>query len=191
MEQYHKRLKKYYKSKNKKMNKNKHSKNYFDSLFIRIFLSSLIVLIVVLFTNLTSIRFDFLTKPLNLTKIGVNLISFFDDEKLKETILSTSTDYEEFTFDGKNNIFHSRSTNFVKCLKAGTVIKINKKESLYTITIQTYDGMIYEYLGLLSIDCYLYEYIDIDQIIGTPQIINNVSTFNLIISKDNKYYEYR
>ena len=183
-------MKKYYKSQNKKVKKTKSNKKYLDNLFIRFFLSSLILLSVVLINNSFGYKFDFLTKQMNFTKIGIDILSVFNEKKSNEQLLTTSNDYEIQEYDGIKNIFRSEVTNSVKCLKAGIVTNIKKTNNLYTITIQTYDNYFFEYINLSSIDCYLYQYIEIDKIIGSSSEVNNRFEYYLKLYNNEGNYEY-
>ena len=188
MEKYYKKLKKYYKSQHKKQATKKNK--FFDSLLKRIFISSLILLTVVLINNVTDFQFSFLNKQFNFTKIGIDMISVFNDHKNIEQVLNTTCDYEKSNYNGTVNIFSSNSTNSVKALKSGVVTKISKENELYTITIQTYENYYYEYSDLVEIDCYLYQYITIDKIIGLANNINEKYTFSLKIYDERGNYEY-
>lgn len=190
MEQYHKQLKKYYKNKKNKKNDKKTSKKYLDSLFIRIFLSSIILLGVVIISNLYNYQFDFLNKRINFTKIGIDMLAVFNENKINEQILTTSSDYEFHEYNDQINIFKSNTTNSVKCLKSGVVTKIQKHNQVYLITIQTYDGHNYQYDNLTSVDCYLYQYVQLNKIIGVSSSEKGVYKYTLKIYDDKGSYEY-
>ena len=190
LDQYQKLLKKYYKSQNKKAKKSKSNKRYLDNLFIRFFLSSLILLSIVLINSNFGYKFEFLTKQMNFTKIGIDLLSILNEEKYNEQLLTTSNDYEIHEYDGVKNIFKSEVTNTVKCLKSGIVTNIKKINNLYTITIQTYDNYFFEYNNLSSIDCYLYQYIEVDKIIGSSNEVNNRFEYYLKLYNTEGNYEY-
>ena len=88
------------------------------------------------------------------------------------------TNYLVSTFNAATNILE------------GVVIKIEKQNNLYNITVLTTDDYEYTYKGLSSVDCYLYEYLPQGKIIGELSYENNYQ-YLVQIYKDGKYYEYK
>lgn len=189
MSKYERLMRKYYKNKKKsKIVNEKLKKTYFDSLFIRFFLSSILLLIMVLLNTLfsTDIK-SIINKNLNITKVGENIFSIFI-EKPTDSFVSSTSQYEEILFDENSNIIKSISYNGVNNFQSGTVIKIEMKNNKYIVTIQTSNDYLYVYKNLESIDCQLYEYLETNESIGTSSYQNNEFLFVVDIIKDNKYY---
>lgn len=188
MDHYQKILKKYYRGKknNSKIKLKRTKKNLIDKLFFKIFLSSIVLFLMVLFSkyNLfnfnneirSSINFSLLTKQINNALGETNTVS---DEIMFECInFQDDTNYLVSTFNAATNILE------------GVVIKIEKQNNLYNITVLTTDDYEYTYKGLSSIDCYLYEYLPQGKIIGELSYENNYQ-YLVQIYKDGKYYEYK
>lgn len=189
MSKYERIMRRYYKNKKKsKIVNEKLKKTYFDSLFIRFFLSSILLLIMVLLNTLfgTDIK-SIINKNLNITKIGENIFSIFI-EKPTDSFVSSTSQYEEILFDENSNIIKSISYNGVNNFQSGTVIKIEMQNNKYIVTIQTSNDYLYVYKNLESIDCQLYEYLETNESIGTSSYQNNQFLFVVDIIKDNKYY---
>ena len=91
-----------------------------------------------------------------------------------------------------NQVNYISSSTFagVESLVDGVVIKIEKSDQSYNITIQASDGIIYEYLDLESIDVNIYTYVTQGELIGKAKYLNNKYSFALKIKKDNKYISY-
>lgn len=189
MAKYERLMRRYYKNKKKsKIVNEKLKKTYFDTLFIRFFLSSILLLIMVLLNTLfgTDIK-SIINKNLNITKIGENIFSIFI-EKPTDSFVSSTSQYEEILFDENSNIIKSISYNGVNNFQSGTVIKIEMKNNKYIVTIQTSNDYLYVYKNLESIECQLYEYLETNESIGTSSYQNNQFLFVVDIIKDNKYY---
>lgn len=189
MSKYERLMRRYYKNKKKsKIVNEKLKKTYFDSLFIRFFLSSILLLIMVLLNTLfgTDIK-SIINKNMNITKVGENIFSIFI-EKPTDSFVSSTSQYEEILFDENSNIIKSISYNGVNNFQSGTVIKIEMKNNKYIVTIQTSNDYLYVYKNLESIDCQLYEYLETNESIGTSSYQNNQFLFVVDIIKDNKYY---
>lgn len=190
MTKYQRIVKKYYKHKKKHQNKvinTKLKKTYFDSLYTRFFLSSLLLLLMVLLNTLFQINIKHLINSnYNFTKLGYNLLSTFIENKTDDLVSSIDL-YDKHTFKNNLNIFESNSYNGVNCLKEGTIIKIEKNNSKYNITIQTVDDFLWTYYNLESIDCYLYQYISENDLIGSSSYDDNYQ-FMVSILKNEKFY---
>lgn len=187
MKKYNRIMKKYYKKK-KKNNIHKIKRTYFDSLYTRFFLSSIILLLIVLLNILFGIDVKHkINENLNITKIGYKLLSSFLTPNNDE-LVATIELYDSYSYDGNKNIITSSSYNGVNNFVSGTVIKIAKKDNLYSVTIQTIDDYIYTYSMLTNIECHLYQYLEENELIGTSNYLLNKHTFYLDITNNNKSY---
>ena len=130
-----------------------------------------------------------INKNLNLTKIGQNIFSIFLDNS-DDYLVSSTSNYDEILFNNNSNTFKSISYNGVESLQSGTVIKIEKIQNKYFVTIQTSNDFLYVYKNLESIDCRLYEYLEKNKLIGTSTYHDNGYSFSVDIIKDNKYYSF-
>lgn len=175
------------KSKNKNLN-DKLRKTYFDSLYTRFFLSSLLLLSMVLANVVFHIDVKkYLNTNINITKIGYTLFSTFI-EKEQEVEVSLIDMYDNHSYINQINYIESSSYNGVNNIKSGTVIKIYKENNLYAVTIQTVDNYLITYNNLDTIECNLYQYISLNEIIGTSKYENDRFCFNIQITKDNIFY---
>lgn len=184
MNKHQKIIKDYYKK--NKTNTNK--KTYFDNLFIRIYISSIILFFMVFaYNNLTLNIPLYLNNNFNFTKIGYNLLSSFIENKTEQTVSSIDA-YDSYYYENNKNIITSSSYSGVNCIAEGTIINIKKINDKYEITIQTIDDYIWTYNGLETIDCHLYEFIKVNDQLGTSSYQNEMYTFKVSILNNNKYY---
>ncbi len=158
--------------------------------FLRVFISSLLLLLLVLINTKFNYNLDFFTKHLNFTKISNSVVSLFNDSKIKLENVNAELNYLECFYEKGVNEYHSEN-NIVNALESGTVIKITKENNLYSVILQTSDDFLFEYSNLENIDVYLYEYIDVGKIIGSATIINNHYVYRIKVCKDDICYEYR
>ena len=183
MNRKHKRL-----SNSQKLKKTNNQITYFDRLCIRLFLSAVILLILVLLNRTPNIDIKSkINSNANITKIGYQLLSTFIDKTNTETV-SLLEQYDSYSYQNNFTLVKSNSYNGVDNIMDGTVIKIEKQNNLYNMTIQTIDNYLITYCGLETIDCYLYEYVKSHQVIGTSYLIDNNYTFKVYISKDKINY---
>lgn len=166
---------------------------YIDRLFKRIFLSSLLLLLLVISDKYIKIRsvinhnFNFL-KLTNILVGKTDLVNFKDLDVLvykKET-------YDIVTFDGKYNMVENIGTDGVVALTSGVVIKTEKIDNYYNLYIQGIDGLVYGYLQLESIDFHIYDYVSSNTIIGKASYDKESTSFKfkLTIDDNGTYYDY-
>lgn len=161
-------------------------RTYFDRLFARIFLSSILLLLLLIGANY--LNFDARSKLNdhgNLAKVSSYFLGLFNPE-LVETVASTSI-YDTINYvDGVNKISNQES-NFqgVQVFSSGTVVKISKVDERYSVTIKGIDGYEYTYRNLESIDCLMYQYVASEKIIGST---SQNCQFELVISYDKSVY---
>lgn len=188
MDHYQKILKKYYRSKkkNKKIKISRTKRKLIDKLFFRIFLSSLTLLLMVLFNRYNLFNFnDVISSNINFSVLTKQVNTLLDDTQT----VSNEINFQLLNYTNEMNHFQS-TFNGVYNISSGVVVKIEKEDELYNITILTTEDYEYTYKGLESINCYLYEYISEGKIIGTVSQNNNYM-YLVSIYKDGKYYEYK
>lgn len=171
--------------------------NYIDKLFIRIFLSSLVVLLLISLDFL-KINFNYVYKDnLNFLKFA-NLFNGnfgnFISSDIDKNAYSLNT-YDEVFYDKENNIniVYNYGFDGIYNLENGIVTKIIRNSNgLYEVTIKGYDGYNYTYLDIESIDYHIYSYIGSNGIIGLAPYDKNLNyfTFKLIIEKEGVFYDY-
>lgn len=181
-------------SNNKKEKKKK--LKYIDKLFIRIFFSSICLLLITLITNISPNNKDkinsFLNHNINFLNISKSINNLFNNNIFNygEVFVYSQTFYEEVNYDNEINYISSATFAGVEALVDGVVIKIEKNGNCFNIVILASDGIYYEYINLESIDVNIYSYINQGEVIGKAKYINNKYTFCLKIKKDNKYISY-
>lgn len=208
-----KELKKYYQRVTKKeedryeslMNdeKKKRKLTYIDRLFIRIFLSSLLLLSLIgidkwqIFKiNNQSVEatfsqnFNFLKFAKLFNGIFGGFIPLDNDITVYE-----STQYDMVIFDEvtKENCVKNYTFDGVTALTSGVVTRINKnKNGTYDITIKGSDDVNYCYKNLEGIDIRIYSYVEANTIIGKAHHDEGRGcyTFNLTIYEKGVYYDY-
>ena len=168
--------------------------NFIDKLFIRIFLSSLLLLsMVVLENNFTK---TLMTKELNFLSYAKLFNGVFDgfipvsDVPVYNLNIYDNVLYESIS---KENEIHNYTINFVQPLSEGVVTKIYKsKDNKFDVYIKSIDGYSYIYKGLENIEVSIYSYVNLEKIIGTASFddVLNCYKFKLIIEKDGECFSY-
>ena len=179
----------YYKTK-----QNKLEYTFFDKLFLKIFLSSFLLLSI---SIIEKTKLDnYINKELHSSFNLIYIIDLFnhkiiniDSDKLEEVY--SSSFYEYVIYENNVNRVYNGS-NEVKNLISGYVIKIEKDKELYNVVIKSIDGLEYKYCNLESINVRMYEYVEHNKILGSS-CYNEIKLkyeFLLVISDYNKYYNY-
>ena len=172
----------------KKLNKRKDKKTYFDKLYIRIFLSSLLLLILIGGKNLLKLSIiDNINNNMNILPI-LNLFTNMNDFNINDLPVDLITNYENIEYSKGINYITNESFNGVATACSGIVVKIVKHNHLYEVTIKTEDDLEYIYRGLASVDVYLYSYVVVNNTIGTASFNNQKYTFNIEIKDDKASY---
>lgn len=165
--------------------KAKHS--YFDKLFFRIFLSSFVLLAVILFSKYTKLDLkESVLNHANIVKITDKLVGKFKDSTVVPA--ANLTLYETIEYIDGVNIITNENYNGVNNFESGIIVKIKKTNGLYNVTIKGKDDILYTYIGLESIDHYLYKYLETNEIIGAAPYKNGKYQFKIKISKGNKHF---
>lgn len=180
---------------NNKENISNVDKTFFDKLFYRIFLSSLVLLTYVGMERI----FNYFTVDFNLSTYLMENINFIKViKKFNNTIYKFIDDdllIDVYSVDFYSNVSYYNGVNQVKLensnsvnnLVSGYVVKIEKNDDLYSVTIKGIDGLEYQFIGLTSIDIIMYQYLEAGQIIGVANFdkVYGIYFFDLII-KDKK-----
>lgn len=189
----------------KKRKKDKRDKakktNIIDKIFKRVFLSSLLLLTLVLLDNSNlkikkSIKY-LINHNINFMKIG-NLFSgslgiWVPNENDITVFYKNSYDFVKFDADHKVNNVYLYSTDGVKPLTSGIVTKITRNsDNTYNIYVTDSNGITYGYLNLISYDFHIYSFVSPENIIGLAKYDQNetVFTFNLTIEEKGEYYDF-
>lgn len=171
----------------KKYKKNKET-TYFDKLYIRIFLSSLLLLVFIGCKNLFNFNIiNNLNNNMNIFPL-LNLFTNMDDFQINDLPVDLITNYENIEYSNGINYITNESFNGVASASTGIVVKIIKQNNLYEVTIKSEDGLEYTYRGLSSIDVSLYSYVLVNNPIGTAYFNNQMYNFSLEIKDDNTVY---
>lgn len=169
---------------------------FIDKLFIRIFFSSICLLILTAISTFSPNKNDtiktYLNDNFNFLNISQNINTLFGSNLLNSGTINvySQTFYETVKYENEVNYVSNSSFAGVEALVDGVVIKIEKTNNNYTIHVQASDGIIYEYSNLESIDVNIYEYIAQKEVIAKAKYIDNQFTFELKIRKNNQYYSY-
>lgn len=173
--------------------------NYVSKLFFRIFLSTFLLLCLVVVDKIS-----FNKKNI---KVGENLINshwnflnlvntfnamFGEFIVIKDDLNVDSTNfYDNIEYVNGINVITNASSNGVIVAKSGVVTKIAKeKNNTYTVNIQTADDYVFTYYGLQSVDYTIYNYLEQGTILGLATFEENEYCFNMTIKKGEKVYEY-
>lgn len=200
MNKYQKHLKRY-QALIKKRNKKEKKKTYFDHLLTRIFISSVIVLMIISldFLHLKKVNSQTIQNELseqaNIFKV-INLFngtfgSFFPIEKTEPVF--SSTIYDKVVYDEESQVNEVTNYTFegVYNLVEGVVMKIKRDENnYYEVMIKGIDSYDYYYSHLVGIDVSIYQYVTKDKIIGRAPKEKNQYCFSLKIMKDHLSYDF-
>ena len=173
--------------------KKKHLK-FINKVFIRIFFSSIILLLLTYFNSFNNNIKIIITENINFLSISQTIDNLFNTNFFNKGELTVYSQafYEEVKFENEVNYISNSSFAGVESLVDGVVIKIEKINNLYNIYIQSSDNLIYKYCNLENIDVHIYSYVTQKEVIGKAILIDDKYKFELIILKDNKqisYYE--
>lgn len=173
--------------------KKKHLK-FIDKVFIRIFFSSIILLLLTYFNTFNNAINVKILENINFLSISKTIDNLFNTNLFNKGELTVYSQafYEEVKFENEVNYISNSSFAGVESLVDGIVIKIEKRNELYNIYIQSSDDLIYKYCNLESIDVHIYSYVNQKDVIGKAVFSDEKYKFELIILKDNKplsYYE--
>lgn len=173
--------------------KKKHLK-FIDKVFIRIFFSSIILLLLTYFNTFNNVINVKILRNINFLSISKTIDNLFNTNLFNkgEVTVYSQAFYEEVKFENEVNYISNSSFAGVESLVDGIVIKIEKRNELYNIYIQSSDDLIYKYCNLESIDVHIYSYVNQKDVIGKAIFSDEKYKFELIILNDNKplsYYE--
>lgn len=168
----------------------KDKKTYIDDLFLRIFLSSLLLLSLCAIERFIPnynlrINLNYNFNLIKATKLFANtpLEIITEDEVI--TVYEIDV-YDKVSYDNGINYVTNNSYAGVDNLVSGYVVKIlkdndNNGNTIYTVVVKGADGLEYTYLELESIDVSLYRYLDAKETLGKAKYDNNNYNFKLII----------
>ncbi len=187
MNTYSKRINKVFSCKKKKLiKKNNKQKSYFDKLYIRIFLSSLLLLILLGGENIFNLHISsIINQNINILPI-VNLFTSIYD--INDIEVSLEKHYEEIIFKHPDNIIKSSSFNGVLAIEEGIVTKITKENNLYSVTVLSEKGINYTYRDITNIDITIYSYIKKGTIIGGSKMVDGIYTFAVSIYNQDQIF---
>lgn len=188
MKKYYKQLKnKRYKNIKKQYYINK-EKTYFDKLYIRIFLSSLLLLFLISSQNIFNLNIiNNINNHMNILPI-LNLFTNMNDFYIDDIPVELITNYENVEYSNGINYITNKSFNGVSSACSGIVVRITKQNNLYNVTIKSEDDLEYTYGGLSSIDVSLYSYVVTNNTIGTAFFNDQNYSFTLEIKNDSTVY---
>lgn len=179
--------------------KKKSEKTYFDKLFMKIFLSSFIVLLIVITNNLylnKKINFNVINK-INTNINAIKLLSLFNDSVFKfienDVVDVYSSDvYDEVRYENNINYIKNYSLNYVRNLVSGYVVRIINDKAGYTIVIKGIDDLEYTFSGMKQINVKMYQYVDENTILGLTSYNEKTKTYEfiLIIKEEDRYYSF-
>lgn len=168
----------------------KDKKTYIDDLFLRIFLSSLLLLCLCAIERFIPnynlrINLNYNFNLIKATKLFANtpLEIITEDEVI--TVYETDV-YDKVSYDNGINYVTNNNYAGVDNLISGYVVKILKDKDnngniIYTVVVKGADGLEYTYLELESIDVSLYRYLDAKETIGKAKYDDDAYHFKLII----------
>lgn len=179
---------------------NSHRSKYLTSLFTRVLLSIIFILVSVIYikysnNNLINYKKIFLTDTLPFTKIENTLSKYFGENKiLKKVIDDTTTPVfnETLKYTDKSMFYDGCGLNvdqnyLTPLLESGLVVFIGEKENYgNTVIIQGVDGVDIWYGNVINLNVTLYEYVEKGTLLGEV----NGNNLYLVFQKDGKYLDY-
>ena len=181
-------------------NKEEVDKTFFDKLFFRIFLSSILLLLIV-GINKFCYHFNYEFNINSIIAENINFIKIFkkfnnsvfkliDEDKLIEVY---DVDfYSNVSYENGVNQIKLDNSNSVNNLVSGYIVKIEKNSNSYNVTVKGIDGYEYRYVGLVSVDVVMYQYVNGNDILGLARYDEkyNIYFFDLIIKDKEEVYSY-
>lgn len=196
MNKYRKQLHKYNSYKKRKeriieLNKlhlKKQQKTFFDKLYIRIFLSSILLLFLLLTKNIFKINeVNIINNHMNIFPL-IQLFTNVYDFNNKDLQVDLSTNYEYINYKNGINYITNESFNGVNSASTGIVIKISKHKNIYSVTIKDENEFEYIYDGLNNLDVSLYSYVLVNDVIGSVESKDSCFRYTITINKNDKTY---
>lgn len=196
MNKYRKQLHKYNSYKKRKeriieLNKlhlKKQQKTFFDKLYIRIFLSSILLLFLLLTKNIFKINeVNIINNHMNIFPL-IQLFTNVYDFNNKDLQVDLSTNYEYINYKNGINYITNESFNGVNAASTGIVVKISKHKNIYSVTIKDENEFEYIYDGLNNLDVSLYSYVLVNDVIGSVESIDSCFRYTITINKNDKTY---
>lgn len=173
--------------------------NYVTKLFFRIFLSSVILLGLVVsnrvftFKDGATLKEKTVERNWNFMKLAGTFNALFGNflpKDIDQVVYQTDI-YEQVVFHQNLNYVENTAFNGVKNLTSGVVSCIKKGEDgTFSITIQSIDDFEYTYMGLKTSDVSIYSYVSSESILGLAEEKNGKYTFMVKIQKDGKAYDF-
>lgn len=182
-------------NKEEKDKNRKHKLSFIDKLFIRIFFSSLVLLSLVGLDRITYFRIN-MNRNINFLHYAKLFNGVFGNYFPTSDIEVSGLNYYDiivFNDATLENEINNYSSNVIQPLTEGVVSKISKnKDGSYDVSIIDNSGYETTYKGLTQIDVRIYSYVFLDTIIGVSKYdeIKECYSFNIVIEKDGKYYDY-
>ena len=173
--------------------KNKIRSNYVTKLFLRIFLSSLLLLLLILGNNY-AVKNDKISNFIKIANIFNSIFgNFIPIDGGNDVLVDATTLYGSINYVEGINYIDNNSFEGVYNFEAGIIIKKTKdKDGLYTITVLSQNNICYTYIGLTTCNFNLYSYVSKKTIIGNGlQDQNGNYQFKLIIEKEGVKYDIR
>ena len=173
--------------------------NYITKLFLRIFLSTLILLGLIVANKITYAKKGYLfskktvEKNWNFLNMVTTINALFGEFIVinNDILVDATTLYDEVSYINNINVIKNYSFSGVSTTVSGVITKITKDSNdLYSITIQTKDNYFYTYSLLTSIDYSIYNYVTSGYIICASLEEDGYYTFNLMIEKEGNYYNF-
>lgn len=196
MNKYQKQLRKYNSYKKRKeriielnnLHLKKQQKTFFDKLYIRIFLSSILLFLLLLTKNILKINeVNMINNHMNIFPL-IQLFTNVYDFNNKDLQVDLSTNYEYINYKDGINYITNESFNGVSSASTGIVVKINKHKNMYSVTIKDENEFEYTYDGLINLDVSLYSYVLVNDVIGSVESKNNCFSYTIKINKNDKNY---
>lgn len=169
---------------------------FIDKVFIRIFFSSICLLLLTFFSSFESKVNNSIQKlfnhNINFLQLTNNIDSLFSTNFFNkgDLLVYSSTFYESVEYKNGVNYVSNSSFGGVESLVDGVVIKIEKANNFYSVYIQDINNVIYEYRNLESIDVNIYTYVSQKEVIGKARYDGVCYRFELLINKGNEYLNY-
>lgn len=188
--QHRKSIKKYY---DEKCLNNKQKITMIDKLFYRIFISSLLLLSLVLL-NKYKINYNIIESSdnINFLSIAQDIDSLFNTNIFNhgEMVVYSRESYDHVEYENGINYVVNDTFSGVNSLTDGVVIKITNKNNKYNVMIQSSDNFLYSYEGLEGIDVFMYQYVTSNQTLGKAILTKDKYRFLLKISYEGNFYNY-
>lgn len=166
-------------------------KSYILSFFLRLLGTTFLLFLALSFKTNIDVKNYMLSQNISLLKIPFLVTKLLPIEnKISDVMVVKEHSFDEVNYVFGVNEVINYSSDAVYNFVDGLIIKITKNNYLYSVLIQSSEGVLYEYKNLKSVDFGIYTFVESQTIIGASVYDDENAYFkyDLTITKNGKKY---